>query len=183
MPASVLVRATRAREDDVKFKQIWNIWYPQEETFSVSIHCTVEKASQKLNQAISQYSGMSGFATEKEVFIRHITPRRPQQQIYKFNGRWRNEGNCIFLTGNFYAPAIEKIIATLIFIFCIGMVLTAISAAANWLPKKNSLELFFLCLLVPIAILPSCTFIFTIKNKVNSRQKKVIKRMISQALN
>ncbi|EBK0308731.1 hypothetical protein QWQ33_004596 [Salmonella enterica] len=166
----------------MNFKSIWNIWFPQEEAFSITTFYTSEKASQKLNLAIRQSCGMSGGATEREVFIRHTTPRRPQQQTYNFHGRWHNEADRLLLPGKFSAPTIEKVIVTLTLFFCIGMVLTAIANLTDWLPKKLSSEGLIFCLLTPVAILPSVTFIFAVKNQINNRQKKAIKHLLLRAL-
>ncbi|EAY5891648.1 hypothetical protein RU12_22845 [Salmonella enterica] len=68
----------------MNFKSIWNIWFPQEEAFSITTFYTSEKASQKLNLAIRQSCGMSGGATEREVFIRHTPPAALNNKLITF---------------------------------------------------------------------------------------------------
>lgn len=137
MPASVLVRATRAREDDVKFKQIWNIWYPPIEEYSFPTHYSLEKAKHQLNNAIEKNDEFRGMVNQDRITLRHVTWLYGRKYTILFNGSWRESTEGVTLQGRFSQPALGPLFITiaLLLVYSIEVLVFATLAghALRWI--------------------------------------------------
>lgn len=97
----------------MKFKQIWNIWYPPVEKHSFPTHYSLEKAKHQINNAIEMCDELRGTANQDRITLHHVTWLYGRKYAASFNGSWQETAGGITLKGKISQPTFGPLFITL----------------------------------------------------------------------
>lgn len=106
----------------MKFKSIWNIWYPSPDKLSCQTPYTLENALRKLNRALEKNEQMHGTIKPLRVTVRYDFRRCDGRKLTaSFDGRWHETPVGVTLEGQTSPSTFGPLVITIALLMALGM--------------------------------------------------------------